>query len=190
MAGAQPYVTGPPAIWVGVGTAFAPLFLGTVEGELDQQYSVEYGEMYNSLRGQKPFDYEYYGESVVIGVTVTRYVEAVMQAIESVPFPNGTRGNNPFGSMGTLMIFEGGGYPLWILYPYGPQTVMPGAKAAYNTQEPGRRYLAAWKVGETIKGGTQGKKAFIMFQVEQVFNPTTYGYTLFDNNMSGLPAPS
>lgn len=181
---AQPFVTGPVWIYVGIGNAVSktPVFLGTAEDGPKKQHLVGWEPVMNDVTGsKKPLDQGYQGESAIVRADLTRYNEDVLAALVARPNPFGTRGLNAFGDLGALMLTEGLAYPLWLRYPYA-------SKAAYSTMPPGDRFVASWLVSpEDYVQGTKPKKVSVIWYCQGVFSPVTGGVLLYDHDMTGLP---
>src|SRR5438105_3720161 len=117
---AKPYVTGPCAIYCGIGALYAPIFLGHSERGVRIRIAPEYEPVHNDLGGRVPIDWLYEGETAIISADLTRFNEAVYELIAARPRTStlgSVPGVNVPGDIGTMMITEGFAYPLWLVFP-------------------------------------------------------------------------
>lgn len=184
----QPYTRGPVLIYAGVGGSSGPLYLGTGERAPRVSRLREFEPVMNDLAGTRvPFDMLAEGQQALITVKLTRWDDAVLQAVEARSSAAPAGGIAGPGSTGALMIAEGWAFPLWLLYSYGPQG--PAAKAAMGTLRPGFHFFATWLEGpQDGEGGTDPATELLVFHAIEVYTGGTM--SLYDYNLAGLPAPT
>lgn len=191
---AQPYVTGPAHLYVGLGASFAPLYLGTAERTPRIEIRPAWDAVFNDIAGGKiPLDWLYEGEEAFVTADVTRWNEPVYTLLSARPRTStagAVQGQNVPGDIGTLLISENFAFPLWIQFPY----VGKAAMAAGNLP-PGYRFIAAWLEGpdDLDNLGTMARKTRLVFHCGRAYALSTNAagggmtFTLYDHNMTGLP---
>jgi hypothetical protein len=141
---AQPYITGPADVFVGLTpTGSAPVsgggsvvslpcqFLGNAEQSPDISIRPEFEDLHVTISGTRiPLDRSFQGESAVVSVAMPRYDEAVYAAIADRVRCGLPRGSYPATALGTLMIFEAAATQLWIRFRYGHGNTAKGAMTA------------------------------------------------------------
>jgi hypothetical protein len=179
---AQPYVTGPCALWVGVGAGRAPVFLGHSEVGFTIEERPEWEPVICDLAGTKiPFDIQDMGEDAVVHGTLTRWNEPVFNKLLAHPRSGGTPGRNISGDRGFLMQQEGGAVPIWLVFPYVAKPAM-----AAGGMPPGRRYpFAVVQQKSMAPCGSKALKRLVVFHCLPAFNVATGSFTLYDTNMTG-----
>lgn len=183
---AQPYVTGPAHIFIGVGPRGAPLYLGTSEGEPEIALLPEYDQIMNDISGsRKPMDRQFMGEEAMISAVLTRYNEIVLAAAQARV--RGTiRGAEPFGSIGALMGGEGNAFPLWLVFPY----VVKPAMAA-GGMPAGYRFVQCFDESDRMPVGTRARRVHVQFHAQRFLTIAGGGTgLLYDHNVAGLPNPN
>lgn len=181
---AQPFVHGPVLIFAGDGSG-NPLFIGT--GEKAPRYSIRrfFDKVMNDISGSViPYDYLFEGVEAFVTVRLTKWDEANLQIIQDVIAHAGAPGTMPAGDLGTLMMTEGVGKPLWIQYTYGPG--QPFAKAAMGTMIPGYHAPCAFLEGPDDRdGGTDAAGVLLTWHCIRQYEGNGV-FTLFDQNLAGL----
>lgn len=187
---AQAHVTGPVHIYVGVGGSpprnplvpGTPVYLGTCETAPRPRFNPQWAPVNNDIGGVRlPFDMIYSGEDATISGALTVWNWPVYAACRRRPNNTGTIGFGAAGDIGTLMVTEGMAYPLWLHYPYFSKFSGVGMPA-------GRRFLACWLLGpDEEEPGTGVNKIHFTFQAFRAYDGSTGAFTLFDENMSGIP---
>lgn len=170
-------------------------YLGTAEKQPRIVVDSRFDPVFNDLGGtMTPLDYEFQGEEAVVSIVFTRWNEAVLRRIRSLPTPGAIPGRNVNGDLGRFMGLEGGTYPLYVQFPYATKPVMAGMPLGY-------RFWAAYLQGpfEVMPGTTTLRKQLI-FKCIRHFgddplteNPLTVNAAplnshLYDHNLLGLPA--
>ncbi len=187
---AQLYSTGPCALFVGLGTGYAPVFLGHGNRAPDISVQPRYKGVQCDLGGEVDFDTLMVGESGRVSVTLVRYNEAIAAACEAKATagitaaggPAGVRGFSGFGEIGTLMLTEGASYPLWILFPFA------GKIPVYATMPAGYRFISTFLQSDDVQTGTtQPKMMRFTWTCLRSFSVPSANFLLFDHNMAGLP---
>jgi hypothetical protein len=204
---AQPFCTGPVAIWAGVGiggllsgAGLTPTFLGHSERPPRIQVRPRYSPVYVDLSGtQTPFDFMYEGQDAIISADLIRFNWPVFNLLANraqtvATFP----GIDDPGAIGTLAGTEAAGpsgataFPLWMQFPYA-------AKAAFATGflPPCYHFYQCILEGpDDITSGTVPHKvhcvwhAWPQFQVGTINAFGTGRFALFDYNaaaIAGLP---
>lgn len=188
---AIPYVTGPVHIYVGTGGApprnpaspGTPVYLGSAEVAPRIRLNPQWVPVNNDAAGARlPYDVIWSGEDGTISGALTVWNWAVYAACRRRPNNAGTIGFNAVGDVGTLMVTEGMAYPLWLHFPYFTKFSGAGMPA-------GRRFLACWLLGpDEEEPGTGVNRVHFTFQAHRWYDPSTGTFTLYDENMSGIPA--
>ena len=203
---AQPYVTGPALIYVGVpnntGGSSRAFFLGTAEQSPVIEIRPDYEPVFNDLRGgKKPFDLSFQGEEAFTFADLTRWNENVYAALAARPrgatalalggalgvvagaagvAP--TRGLNIVGDIGTLQLTEGQNIVVWVVFPYASKAAMAGMPAGY------RFPYSVFEGPDLLKPlGTKPRKIHIVFHHMAGYNASTGAFLTYDHNTSGLP---
>ncbi len=188
MANPQPFTHGPGHIFPGVGPGKSPLYLGTATTTPRIELRPEVVAYFNSIYSPNvPMDWCDVGEQAYVFADVNRWNEAdVLSKCQSRPNPGGQRGLHAAGDLGTVVIFEGFSYPLWIQFPYST------AKAAMSNAPAGYRFFNARLVGPDIIepiNMTPSSRRLIWHCLEAITaapgNVTVS--QLYDFNMTGLP---
>ena len=192
-------MTGPVAVFCGVGGNFAPLFLG--HGEQAPEISIRetFKPIKCDLTGEThSLDDLYDGEEATVSCSLVRYNEVVLTAIQTYASTlYGPRGIDLPGAQGALMLQEGIAYQLWLVFPYA-------AKAAFNNgisgpMPPGYHFYAAHLEGpDGIQGGSaSAKKIRLTWKCIRTVVPATVNgintaiVSLYDTllaSFAGLPA--
>lgn len=193
---AQQFVTGPVDIFVNYGSlggvVTPPLYLGYSERGPRMQVRPQYSSTYVDVGGQKiPFDSCYDGQDAIVSADMSRWNEDVYAAIA---IKSGASGNNSPagiddpGDIGTLMMHEGAAITVWLRFTHA-------AKLAYSTMPAGYRFpIAMLQNDDHNELGTKPRKISLVFHCLREFDVTitnAYGagrFTLFDHDMTGLPA--
>lgn len=188
--GAQPWVRGPAAIFAGVGSGGAPLFLGHCERTPKIQIRPHYSPVFNDLAGQSiPFDWSFDGEEGYVVCDFTRWDQAVWAACQARPRTSAAGsvpGISQPGDIGTLMIAENFATTLWVLFPY---TLKP----AFALQPAGYKFFATWLQGPDDldqNNTTAAKIRAVWYCARKPIAVGTLGLTLalYNWDMTGLPA--
>lgn len=188
---AQLYTTGPCHFYV--GPLAAPVYLGTAEESPDLQLFPTYKEVQNSIGGVGiPFDRAYQGEFAVCVANLNRFNAPVYQAMANRPgtfLKNTALGTNTIGDIGSLMLTEGLAYAVWLLFSFGAFGPAPKPVMVSNGMLPGYRFFAGMLLGpdKLAPLGTLPKKLGLSFGFLRVFNPAQGTFSLYDNNVAGLP---
>lgn len=202
---AQPYVTGPALLYVGVtssspgGTSNKAVFLGTAEQSPVIEIRPDYEPVFNDLRGsKKPFDLAFEGEEAFTFADLTRWNESVYAALAARPravsalgaggaVAGGlglapTRGVNIAGDIGTLQLTENQSFTLWVVFPYASKPAMASMPAGY------RFPFTVFEGPDLLKPlGTRPRKIHVVFHHMAGFNPATGAFFTYDTNTAGLP---
>ena len=190
----QPWTTGPALLYCGVGSSFAPLFLGTCERPPRITLRPEYEAYFNDLAGQRiPMDQVFQGEDGIVSIDLNRWDESVLTAIQARPRHSASgsiRGTLQAGDIGTMMKTEGFDYPLWMKFPYF-------SKAAYAAGVPGYKFYQAHLLGpdDMDQLGTMPRRNRLVFYCSQLWtlssgNLTGILYDTLSASFSGLPVIS
>jgi hypothetical protein len=188
---AQFYSTGPVQLYVGpnVGAGFQPVFLGygrrapVITGDAVKR------PVYCDLGGDAPLDQMYSGETATVQVDLNYWNEPVLQVIRDrgkVAGQPATPGHQGPLEVGTLMVMEGVGYPLWLVYPYR-------AKPAYAAMPPGYMFYRASLAPDREEGGTRSERVVhLVWDCMRLFNASTFALDLWTADPAafvGLPPP-
>lgn len=182
-------------VFAGVGTNFAPLFLGTTEGKPRVRLRPEYEPVFNDVAGPRVhFDECYVGFDAVVTGTFSRYAESVYEEMQKysdnagLPATVGP-GFDQAGARGTLMLQEGAAYPLWLLFPFAAKASMRPGPPDGNLPA-GYRFLSAMLIDDEFEPGMGPKKLTLSWHCLGDYFPGNTGgvFIVYDNNMTGLPA--
>lgn len=198
---AQPYVTGPVSVYVGVtigGVTTTPVFLCHGEKGPSIQIRPSFSPVFADISGQRvPLDYLYDGEEAIVTVDSTRFNESVYFNIANRASPGlGSRGTDFPGDIGTLMGHEGKAFPLWLLFPYAGKPAFSAAVGP-NSGGPmpgGYHFFRAFLEGpDGLDGlGTTNRRTRFSFHCIRVLDPTYNGadgsgsLALYDHDMSAI----
>lgn len=188
---AQLYTTGPAHIYVGPLTS--PIYLGTCEESPDLELVAVEKDVFNTLGGVGiPFDKAYQGEIGLITAQLNRFNAPVYQTIANRPrtFQATTLpGTNTAGDVGSLMLQEGLAYACWLLFTFGANGPAPKPAMIAGGMVPGYRFFATYLLGPNrLRNlGTVPKKLILTLGALRVFNPALQTFSLYDNNVAGLP---
>lgn len=183
---AQPYSTGPCAVFVGVGTNNAAVFLGHSMGGFKIHRLPEYEPFMNDLGGtRKPFDQQYMGQDCLVVGVLNRYKEGVWSQIRTLSRNAANVGADRFGELGSFMVYEGKAHTLWLQFPYATKPAFNNA--AFGRLASGRRFIAAFLQTDEEDVGTRAKVMSVAWYCQRVFVPATGDMIAFDGNMQGLP---
>jgi|SRR5579859_979810 len=183
---AQPYVTGPVAVFVDVGlvTARQPTFLG--HGERAPKPSIRRGQdqVMNDLGGtQIPFDIIYEGQEAIFRLDLTRWNEDVYQKIVNVVATGRGifEGIDDDAATGSLYLTEDFAFQTWLTFPFS-------AKASMDTLPDGYHFFQTVLEGpDDREPGTGANRLSLIFHAYRAFDPNTGTFSLYDYDMSGLP---
>jgi hypothetical protein len=160
-----------------------PVYLGTTEDTPELSGEPDWSPVNNDIGGRRAIDYGYQREEGMISGTFTRFNYPVINTVRARPNIAGIPGTNVAGDVGTLMIFEGGAYPLAVLFPYAIKAAYAGAGGIGGNggaMPGGHLYNAAWCWGpDKVRPGTQAKRIQLIFKAAQIYNPKTQGWQLY-----------
>lgn len=183
----QLYCTGPAHVLVAFGGS-NPRYLGTAKISPQIELKPEYKPVFNDLGGDVPLDVSYLGEEALSQIDFTRWDESVYEIIAARPRSNAaaTIGANTSLDVGTLVLTEGFGFIMYVLFPFAT------AKAAYSTLPAGYRFPASVFVGpdKMEQMGTHNMERLMVFRHLRIFNATTGAFLLYDGNVTatrGIP---
>lgn len=182
---AQIYVAGPCEIHVGVGAAGALVFLGWSESGVRVSIQPAWDDVPSDVAGSRlPHDVQYQGEQAFISYDLKVWSESVYAQLAARfnPF-TGTRGTDPVGARGGLMVQEGAAHRLLVYSPYAALKASQATQKSYN-------FFASWLAGpdDLEPLGTRGKKIRVVHRAIGYYDPATGGWPLYDHNTAGKPA--
>jgi len=126
----QFWVAGPAYIFTGTGSNSALEFLGFTEEGLRVVVNGLFEDVRADYAGNMPADVSMLGQEARISGVLVRYNEDILDKI--ISFISGaTPGEGATNSVGTLLMTEGGAYPLAINSPYQSKTVYAALPAWY-----------------------------------------------------------
>lgn len=171
-------------------TSTAIGYLGTCENFPERQTERSYKNLQNDLSSQRAFDYVYAGGSeAVVSLVLTRWNESVALTLERAPV-SGLVGADHLNDIGSLMFQEKLGWRLLLVNQFGTGVAGGIARPTMVGQENGRRYVASLFWGpERFESGTKEAKKHMVFRCGRLYDPATQKFTLWDGNISGVPAP-
>ncbi len=193
----QVYVTGAVFAYVGTGTNFGPVFLGTGERAPKQRTMRGWEPVFNDLAGTAdPFEELYEGQWAFVTVRLTRWNQGVVDYLQSVPIapglvPGGVGpGTDLLGDVGTAMQLENRLFPLWLLYDYGAVGRFPKAAMVGGGMPAGRHYFGTkLESPDEETRGTQANFIDLIWKAKRIYDPSTGAFFLYDTNTAGMPAP-
>jgi hypothetical protein len=200
---AQIFTSGPCPIYVGGGASATPLFLGHAEKFPRIALRPRFSDVFCDLSGQSvAYDVSYDGEDATVTADIVRWNEAAYTIIADRAKTNTAaatnRGTNGFGEIGTMMMTEGVGYPLYLIFPFT-------AKPAYASQPRGYRFWCSFLQGpDDFELGSTARKLRLSWRCIRQIRPASgattavgadnFGgalqVTLYDNDVSacnGVP---
>jgi hypothetical protein len=206
---AQPYVTGPVALWVAFyqgqivvtsqGTVFnvtvgQPQFLGHGEDAPEIDHRPQFEPVMCDLTGTRiPLDVADENEDAIVSVSLVRWNDPILRLLQARPGPVALAGQGvarpPLGGrrpgdIGTLYLNEGAAFMLWCYFPYQKKPV-------YGTEVPGYRYPGCYLRGPDAlrKNGTRARAVQSLFHALPVLvaqGNQTGGTMLYDNDMTAV----
>lgn len=190
---AQPYVTGPCHIYVGISSnpprnpfnpSGSPVYLGTCRAAPRIQWDPAFEPVINDISGpRKPFDMIYLGKDAMISGDLTVWNWPVWEQIKSLPNTALPSGAQEQGDIGSLMVLEGYSYPIWIHYPFHSKAAMRDAGMVA-----GHRFAAGWLMGPIAEDpGNKSNSAHVQFYAINAYDKATGKFLCSDNNMTGIP---
>ncbi len=182
-------------MYIGLGPAGSPLFLGTTEKTPNMQNRPYYKPVYSDSHGQEvPADVSYQGQDAIVSARFTRFnyiTLALLQSYTKFLTNPAVPGTDPNGSRGALMLTEGLAYNLWVRYPFSAKAAMQNV--LNGPLPPGRRYIAAHLVTDNVDElGTNPFAMSLAWHCLSVYFPNAFGgyHVLYDQLMTNLPAPT
>ncbi len=187
---AEGFCTGPALFYFDFGTG--PTFFGTTEGEPDIVWTPEWEPVPNQLAGSRlPLDRNFQGEEALISGVFTRYNETLLQPLmkrttRAVGTGN-VRGKEGAGALGAFLGQEGLAFACIVVFPYFSKPIFQKAGMA-----PGYRFFQCFNEGDRYPpGGTKAQRYHLRLHAARRFNIAAIGgYDLYDNIITGLPAPN
>lgn len=196
---AQPWVTGPGHMYVGISGGNAPVYLGVCKTTPRINFTPRFSQVMSDTAGdQIPHDWIYSGKdanlfgdltvwnwTTLLGV-MARPNPVITGFVTGLPPGFGTDSANLTGvgqgSRGTLMVTEGWSYTLWVQFPYASKSAFGGFMPA------GFRFPTSFLIGpDDFDMGTKANEIRIAFHMasKQAANGD---WVLCDGNMTALPA--
>lgn len=192
----QLYVSGPAGCWVGTGASNTFQYLGWSESGFRVTLTGMYEDVLVDFSGNMPADVGFMGEGITVSGVLKYYDEAVSQKMYSFfnPVNSSGIGKGPgYGgtnSVGSLMIAEGGTFPVLLYSPYS-------FKSQYNKEVPGfyiYNGILSDPYDQTLNikpkaanVGFRGIPAFGSYS-GSTFNPGTPPYNAYALYTSNIPA--
>jgi hypothetical protein len=154
-----------------------------------------YKEVRNDIGGEVAFDMSYQGEHAIISVDLNRWNEPVYSMVAARPglgYSAAGRGTNVLGDVGTLVLTEGLGLTVWLLFQFGTSGGAPKIAMNSGGMPPGYRFLATVPFGPDRLSplGTRPRKVNLTFAAIRAWNPASQTFTLYDHVVGGLPVPN
>jgi hypothetical protein len=193
MAGSQLWTTGGALIYVsqaniGGGSA---AYLGTARIKPYIELVPEWSLFYSDETGRKvPRDKSFDMEHAWITAEMNRIDESVYENLTVEKYAGSEAGQKPgqygYDAMGTMVIAEEDFSELWMVFPYSALTSYAGQPAGYHF--PSVVFTGPEKF--TDLGVTDRAIAMTWHALPLPGTPGNPKWTLYDFNVSGLPAPS
>lgn len=159
-----------------------PHFLGTAEEYPIAEHYPRLIEFQCDQGGHQAFDMSFQGTGAIISLNLTYWDEVVAARLERTPSPAaGFRGNYDISDVGTLLISQGMGLDIWLVYSAQPN------HDSLADLIPGYHYLNCVFRGPWLnRTGSRPMKRQMIFQAL----PVNYegNWLLYDSDMSRLPA--
>jgi hypothetical protein len=187
MAGFQ--VAGPAQIHVGTGPGATMLFLGWSVAGVRVSNRPFYEDLKSDVLGpMSPSEEQLFGAELYVSFDLMISNEAVWTTIASRAqsrIQNVVEGFYPNGSLGALVNAEQLAYRLCVFKPYASKALFlaAGARAAFNGPQ---SYLCGPDDIDPL--GLKAEKKRVIFRSTLQRNPLTGDCTLYDQNVTGLPA--
>jgi hypothetical protein len=120
-----------------------------------------------------PFDKSFQGEQAIISMSMSRWDYALYLRMAQ-PTLGGVPGTLNFGSLGSLMIYEGFAMSIGLQFPYQ-------AISAFSAMPRGYVFGACTMESDDLveEGGTEGQILNLTFSATGVYNPATGGSSLY-----------
>lgn len=170
----QPWVNGPCFISIAPPGSSQLQFFGTAAHVPRPRILRAFKPLPNDVSGHiLPFDDSNQGQRAIISMAMSRWSYALYLQMAQVT-AGGDPGTLNFGSLGSLMNFEGFAMQVGIQFPYQ-------AIPAFSSMPPGYVYHGAKMASDDIleEGGTEGQILSLAFECTSVYNPATGGNTLY-----------
>ena len=184
------FTPGPIEHYVTLPGGAAPVYLGTAVLAPDQEYEDYKIPVLNDLGGRSvPFQLVQDGEQWIVSTTLNRFDMDVMRLIRSLPSRG--PGQAPiFGgetglARGTLVLGLND-FQLILVNSYAG-TLSAGSGAISLAAARGFYSATILKYGESTKG-TRVLEASLIIQCNNIFHPTTRGFSQFTEGPVGIPA--
>ena len=172
----QPWVEGPNFISVGIAGG-ALQFFGTAAHCPRPRIQRAFKPLMNDVMAhQLPFDKSFQGQKAIISMSMSRWNYAMyLQMAQTTQ--GGDPGSLNFGSLGTLMLFEGFAMNIGIQFPYN-------AIAAFSAMPKGYIFYGCTMESDDLmeEGGTEGQILNLTFEATSAYNPATGGNALYSVN--------
>ena len=172
---ANPFTSGAVSCFISISNTVQ--FLGHTEAGPDINHRFEREPVMSDLSGSRiPFDVMFQGETAIVGLTLTRWNSAIMDAVEKgLNTASALLGSDGDLARGTLMQLEGATYPLVLISEHRTKATMTAAG-----METGRRYLFAVPDQLTDIRGRRANKKRISFFCHSGYNAATRRFQLYD----------
>ena len=187
---ATPQVVGPCLLFTQAIPGAGPSFLGTTEVAPSIVFDYQYADFVNALAGVKlPMDQVAQGDSAIVVADVNRWDEVVLEGLMLNvvnPVTSNKIGTESAQTRGTLMIGERQARTLWMVFPYANKPVYAGVMPQ------GYRFFSTWLISPMKKENLNTTPMInrLIFRCLAPYNPALGTFTLYDFNVSGMPAIS
>ena len=151
-------------------------YLGTAQTKPRILWRRIFEPVYNDVGGSIPFDMQYMGHDALVIADINKIDQSVLETLQQMPMISAPFGEEPFGSMGTLMIQEGKAATLALVFPYGGggEAAKPGTKLPS-----GVTFEAAWLLGpDDQQVGTVHEQVRVIFQCLRTYDEGTGAFRL------------
>jgi hypothetical protein len=182
---ATPFVSGPVHMFALIPGQSGMLYIGTGERAPKIRLLPEWDAVMNDLGGTKlPFDYLYEGEEALVGVTLTRWNQPVLDILRTRTNRAAPPGFTLPTDLGALMVAEGLTFNLYLFFPFATKAAMAagGMPAGYHF------HYAFLQGPDDLERGTGPNKDQTMFHCVRGFDITTGRMTLYDFSVGAMPA--
>ena len=187
------YTAGPTHVYVGLQNCSPgqALYLGTCEEAPVIEVTPEYRPVRNDIGGETPFDLSFQGESAVTQGDFNRLNRSAYNGLAARPRSlqaGSTPGLNAPGDVGSLVLTEGDGISLFLLFAFGANGASPKPAYIANGLPPGYRFPVSVLFGpDRITTGTRPQKYSLLFRSIRLWSPLTQSFLLYDFGVAGLP---
>jgi hypothetical protein len=180
----QFYNTGPAELFAGVDSGSSLTFLGWSQSGFELRFMGSFRDVIADFSGPEvPADVQYMGELCYITGTLSKYNEAVLQAVMARAVGVGTLpGQIIANELGSLMVAQELAYPIVINAPYA------GLAFQSATAIPGWQFFACYLDAEASRNvSVIVQQPRVTFRAIPIWNSSALTSQLYTNTIPSLP---